>query len=26
MAMMLRSLNVPLATIGYDRENQRWAE
>ncbi|KAA8575689.1 hypothetical protein MFRU_020g00710 [Monilinia fructicola] len=26
MAMMLRSLNVDLAVIGYDREQQRWID
>jgi len=26
MAMMLRTLNVDLGVIGYDREQQRWAD
>ncbi len=26
MAMMLRTLNVDLDVIGYDREQQRWAD
>jgi Swi5-dependent recombination DNA repair protein 1 len=26
MAVMLRSLNIPLSIIGYDREQQRWSE
>lgn len=26
MPMMLKSINVDLVLIGYDRENQRWAD
>ena len=26
MAMMLRTLNVDLDIIGYDREQQRWID